>query len=87
MKKTSLVQKMKQQQMLVFQIMSLKKQVSLPYLEGLNCLIRFLSLHCCRMLKSDASTFWFRNSHLASHLIKLQSDIASGLLQLGNDAF
>ena len=78
---------MKQKQMLVFQMMSFKKEVSLSYLEGLNCLIRFLSLCCCKLSERDANTFCFRSSHLASHPIEVQSNIALGLSQPGNYAF
>lgn len=56
-----------EKQMLRFQIMSLKKKVSLGYLEGLNCLMGFLYLHCCWLLQIDAGVFCYRNSHLASH--------------------
>lgn len=53
--------------MLLFQIMSRKKKVSLGYLEGLNWLMGLLYLHCCWLLQLDAGVFCCRNSHLASH--------------------
>lgn len=52
-----------EKQTLLFQIMSLKKKVSLSlgYLEGLNCVMGFLYLHCCWLLQLDAGVFCCRN--------------------------